>query len=146
LQAQFVDEQSLRELTDNSLWFCLISLLETQKCTSTNTHTQSKGYQRLILHSHKSGKNGADFDQTYFKCVQLLQEIAASSTKEMNEKPSRNHITISKQTRDKTLHKKFFLKEIIRKTQPTTKKVHMTALFSLKWSSTVTCKETNTES
>jgi hypothetical protein len=116
-----------------------------QKYTNINTHTHTaKGYQRLILHSHKSGKNGADFDQTYFKCVQLLQEIAASSTKEMNEKPSRNHITISKQTRDKTLDKKFFLTEIIRKTQPTTKKVHMTAFFSLKWR-TVTCKETNTE-
>jgi hypothetical protein len=60
-----------------------------QKYTNINTHTHTaKGYQRLILHSHKSGKNGADFDQTYFKCVQLLQEIAASSTKEMNEKPS----------------------------------------------------------
>jgi hypothetical protein len=53
-----------------------------------HTHAHSKGYQRLILHTHKSGKYGADFDQTYFKCVQLLQEIAASSTKEMNEKPS----------------------------------------------------------
>lgn len=42
LQAQFDDEQSLRELMDNSLWFCLISLLEPQKCTSTNTHTHTQ--------------------------------------------------------------------------------------------------------